>query len=51
MRKRLTSFPSATASRRADVATEAEYTYRYPLFYKLKDAGYDVNFIGRCALD
>lgn len=24
----------------------AEYTYRYPLFYKLKDAGYDVNFIG-----
>jgi lysophospholipase L1-like esterase len=34
---------SITQGGRAD---RAEYTYRYPLFYKLKDAGYDVNFIG-----
>jgi lysophospholipase L1-like esterase len=24
----------------------AEYSYRYPLYYMLKDAGYDVDFIG-----
>jgi hypothetical protein len=34
---------SITQGGRSD---RAEYTYRYPLFYKLKDAGYDVNFIG-----
>lgn len=34
---------SITQGGRAD---RAEYTYRYPLFFKLKDAGYDVNFIG-----
>lgn len=34
---------SITQGGRAD---RAEYTYRYPLFYKLKAAGYDVNFIG-----
>ena len=34
---------SITQGGRAD---RAEYTYRYPLYYKLKDAGYDVNFIG-----
>jgi lysophospholipase L1-like esterase len=28
------------------LAGRAEYTYRYPLFYKLKEGGYDVNFIG-----
>ena len=31
------------AGRRAD---RAEYMYRYPLFYALEDAGYDVDFIG-----
>ncbi|MBC8140703.1 MAG: G-D-S-L family lipolytic protein [Armatimonadetes bacterium] len=34
---------SITQGGRAD---RKEYTYRYPLFYKLKDAGHDVNFIG-----
>jgi lysophospholipase L1-like esterase len=34
---------SITQGGRAD---RPEYTYRYPLFWKLKDAGYDVNFIG-----
>jgi lysophospholipase L1-like esterase len=34
---------SITQGGRAD---RAEYTYRYPLFYKLKEAGHDVNFIG-----
>ncbi len=34
---------SITQGGRAD---RAEYTYRYPLFYKLKDAGYNVDFIG-----
>lgn len=33
---------SITQGGRAD---RAEYSYRYPLFYQLKDAGYDVNFI------
>ncbi|HEX9996060.1 MAG TPA: GDSL-type esterase/lipase family protein [Abditibacterium sp.] len=28
------------------LAGRPEYTYRHPLFYKLKEAGYDVNFIG-----
>ena len=34
---------SITQGGRAD---RAEYSYRYPLFYQLNDAGYDVNFIG-----
>lgn len=34
---------SITQGGRAD---RAEYTYRYPLFYRLKDAGYNVDFIG-----
>src|SRR4028118_531294 len=34
---------SITQGGRAD---RAEYTYRYPLFWKLREAGYDVNFIG-----
>jgi lysophospholipase L1-like esterase len=34
---------SITQGGRSD---RAEYTYRYPLFYKLKDAGYNINFIG-----
>jgi lysophospholipase L1-like esterase len=34
---------SITQGGRAD---RAEYTYRYPLFWKLKEAGYDVDFVG-----
>ncbi|MBC8139197.1 MAG: G-D-S-L family lipolytic protein [Fibrella sp.] len=34
---------SITQGGRAD---RAEYTYRYPLFYRLKNAKYDIDFIG-----
>jgi acyl-CoA thioesterase I len=34
---------SITQGGRSD---RAEYTYRYPLFYMLKDAGYPIDFIG-----
>jgi|GEM_PF-316609 len=44
--KRLVIVPIGDSITQGGRADRPEYTYRYPLFWKLKEAGYDVDFVG-----